>query len=102
LAMIEGAPHSMSAAAREGTVLLEVDREAFARLFKGDDRLAARFQEVVNQELLQALARTNNHLTRLVSQARIRGGRQGRQQAEALERALGGQDCRPADTPVVQ
>ena len=96
LAMIEGAPHSMSAAARENAVLLEIGTAAFARLFKGDDRLAARFQEVVNQELLQALARTNNHLTRLVSQARIRGGRQGRQQAEALERALGGQDCRPA------
>lgn len=96
LAMIEGAPHSMSAAARENAVLLEIGGEAFARLFKGDDRLAARFQEVVNQELLQALSRTNNYLTRLVSQARIRGGRQGKQQAEALERALGGQDCRPA------
>jgi CRP-like cAMP-binding protein len=96
LAMIEGAPHSMSATARESAVLLEIGKASFARLFEGDDRLAARFQEVVNQELLQALARTNNHLTRLVSQARIRGGRQGRQQAEALGRALGGQDCRPA------
>jgi CRP-like cAMP-binding protein len=96
LAMIEGAPHSMSAASRENAVLLEIGRQTFARLFQGDDRLAARFQEVVNQELLQALARTNNHLTRLVSQARIRGGRQGKQQAEALERALGGQECRPA------
>src|SRR5688572_10284255 len=98
LAMIEGAPHSMSAAARENSVLLEIGQDAFARLFKCDDRLAARFQEVVNQELLQALARTNNHLTRLVSQARIRGGRQGRQQAEALGLVLGGQDCRPAGT----
>jgi CRP/FNR family cyclic AMP-dependent transcriptional regulator len=98
LAMIEGAPHSMSAAARESAVLLEIGKDAFARLFKGDDRLAARFQEVVNQELLQALARTNNHLTRLVSQARIRGGRQEARKAEELERVLGGQDCRPAGT----
>ena len=96
LAMIEGAPHSMSAAARENSVLLEIGKDAFTRLFKGDDRLAARFQEVVNQELLQSLARTNNHLTRLVSQARIRGGRQEARKAEELERALGGQDCRPA------
>jgi CRP-like cAMP-binding protein len=96
LAMIERAPHSMSAAARENAVLLEIGEETFARLFRGDDRLAARFQEVVSQELLQALARTNNHLTRLVSQARIRGGRQAARQAEALERALGAQDCRPA------
>jgi CRP-like cAMP-binding protein len=98
LAMIEGAPHSMSAAARENAVLLEIGKDAFARLFKADDRLAARFQEVVNRELLQALARTNNHLTRLVSQARIRGGRQEARKAEELERALGGQDCRPAGT----
>ena len=97
LAMIEGAPHSMSAAARENSVLLEIGKDAFTRLFKGDDRLAARFQEVVNQELLQSLARTNNHLTRLVSQARIRGGRQEARKAEELERALGGQDCRPAE-----
>ena len=97
LAMIEGARHSMSAAARENSVLLEIGQDAFARLFKGDDRLAARFQETVNQELLQALARTNNHLTRLVSQARIRGGRQEARRAEELERALGAQDCRPAE-----
>src|SRR5687767_8483085 len=95
LAMIEGAPHSMSAAARENAVLLEIGKDAFARLFKGDDRIASRFQEVVNQELLQALARTNNHLTRLVSQARIRGGRQEKKQAEELQQALGAQDCRP-------
>ncbi len=96
LAMIEGASHSMSAAARESTVLLEIGKDAFARLFKGDGRLAARFQEVVNQELLQALARTNNHLTRLVSQARIRGGRQEVRKADELQRALGSLDCRTA------
>jgi CRP-like cAMP-binding protein len=99
LAMIENQPHSMSAACRENAVLLEIGAGAFSRLFKSDDRLAARFQEVISQELLQALARTNNHLTRLVSQARIRGGRQERQQAEALQRALGEQDCRPAASP---
>src|SRR6185312_12222546 len=63
LALIEGERHSMSAAARENAVLFEIGADAFARLFRGDDRLAARFQETVNQELLQSLARTNNHLT---------------------------------------
>lgn len=96
LAMIEAQPHSMSAACRENAVLLEIGRPAFSRLFEGDDRLAARFQEVINQELLQALARTNNHLTRLVSQARIRGGRKGSEQAEALQRAIGELECRPS------
>jgi CRP/FNR family transcriptional regulator, cyclic AMP receptor protein len=95
LAIIEGQSHSMSAAAREDSVVLEIGRAAFERLFKGDDRIAARFQEVVNQELLQSLARTNNHLTRLVSQARIRGGGRERRQAEELQRALGGLECRP-------
>jgi CRP-like cAMP-binding protein len=93
LALIEGQPHSMSAAARENTVLLEIGSAAFGRLFRGRDRLAARFQETVNQELLQALSRTNNHLTRLISQARIRGGRQEKQ-VEELQQALGAQDCR--------
>ncbi|HKU69430.1 MAG TPA: cyclic nucleotide-binding domain-containing protein [Burkholderiales bacterium] len=94
LALIEGQPHSMGAAVRENAVLLEIGKPAFDRLFDGDDRLAARFQEAINQELLQALARTNNHLTRLVSQARIRGGRREKQQAEELQQALGTQDCR--------
>jgi CRP/FNR family transcriptional regulator, cyclic AMP receptor protein len=91
LALIEGQRHSMSAAARENTVLLEIGKDAFVRLFQGDDRLAARFREAVNQELLQTLARTNNHLTRLISQARIRGRR-----VEELQQALGAQDCRPS------
>ena len=96
LALIEEQHHSMSAAARENAVLLEIGKPAFTRLFKGEDRLAARFQDAVNQELLQALARTNNHLTRLISQARIRGGRQEKKQAEDLQRALATEDVRPS------
>ncbi len=94
LALIEGQPHSMGATVRENAVLLELSKASFERLIKGDDRLAARFQEGINQELLQALARTNNHLTRLISQARIRGGRQEKKQVEELQQALGAQDCR--------
>lgn len=94
LAMIEGQLHSMGATVRENSVLLEISKAAFDRLFNGDDRLAARFQEAINQELLQALARTNNHLTRLISQARIRGGRQEKKEAEELQQVLGAQDCR--------
>jgi CRP-like cAMP-binding protein len=96
LALIEGQPHSMDATVRESALLLEIGKTAFERLFHGDDRLAARFQEAINQELLQALARTNNNLTRLVSQARIRGGRQEVKQVEELQHALGAQDCRMA------
>ena len=96
LALIEGQSHSMSAVARENSVLLEIGSTAFRRLYDGDDRVSARFQESINQELLQALARTNNHLTRLISQARIRGGHHEEQKAQDLQRALGAQDCRAA------
>jgi CRP-like cAMP-binding protein len=95
-ALIEGRPHSMSAAARERATLLGIGKAAFERLFTGDDRVAARFQRAIAHELLQALARTNNHLTRLISQSRIRGGRKDRKQAEELQHVLATEDCRTA------
>lgn len=95
-ALIEGRPHSMSAVTRERATLLELGKAAFERLHAGQDRLAAKFQGAIAQELLQALARTNNHLTRLISQSRIRGGRKDRKQAEELQHALAVEDCRTA------
>jgi CRP-like cAMP-binding protein len=96
IALIEERPHSKSAAARERATLLEIGKAAFDRLFGGDDRIAAKFQSAINHELLQSLARTNNHLTRLISQSRIRGGRRERKQAEELQQALATEDCRTA------
>lgn len=96
VSLIEGRPHSMSAAARERSVLLEIPKAGFDALSNGRDPAAARFQDAINRELLQALARSNNHLTRLISQARIRGGRQEKKQAEELQRALATEDCRAA------
>lgn len=95
-ALIEGRPHSLSAVARERATLLEIGKAEFDRLFTGTDRVAAKFQGAISHELLQALARTNNHLTRLISQSRIRGGRKDRKQAEELQRALATEDCRTA------
>ena len=97
LALIEGQPHSMSAVARENVTLLELGKAAFDRLFSGNDRVASKFQDAINQELLQALARTNNQLTRLISQSQIRGVRAQRADVEELQRALCTQDCRQAD-----
>jgi len=97
MALAEGHPHSMSAAARERSVLLELGKAAFDVLFAGRNPVAAKFHDAINRELLQALARTNNHLTRLISQARIRGGRQEKKKAEELLRALGAQDVRSKD-----
>jgi CRP-like cAMP-binding protein len=95
-ALIEGRTHSMSAAARERATLLAIGKAAFERLFTGSDRVASRFRGAIAQELLQALARTNNHLTRLISQSRIRGGRKDRKQAEELQHVLATEDCRTA------
>jgi len=93
LALIEGAPHSMSATAREQVTLMEIPRAAFGRYYNNTVQGALRFQQSINQELLQALSRTNNHLTRLISQARIRDHGH---HADELSRALCEQDCRAA------
>jgi len=94
LALIEGKAQSMSAVAREHSMLLEFDSAAFEGLYSGSDRLSSRFQEAVNHELLQRLARTTNHLARLISQARIRDARAKAAEVEELQRALASQDCR--------
>jgi CRP-like cAMP-binding protein len=96
LALIEGQTHSMSAAAREPTVLLELPQPAFDILFAGSDPVSARFQDAINREMLQSLGRASIHLTRLVSQARVRGGRRQIQKADELQRALGEQECHAA------
>jgi CRP-like cAMP-binding protein len=95
LALLEKQAHSMSAAAREGSVLLELPKAAFDALFAGNDSTAGKFQDAINRDLLQSLARTNIHLTRLISQARIRGGRQEKKRADDLQRALSAQDVVP-------
>jgi CRP-like cAMP-binding protein len=96
LALIEGASHSMSATARENVTLMEVPQAVFARYYNGAAQGALKFQQAINQELLQALARTNNHLTRLISQARIRHGHHLNDAVSELGRALCEQDCRTA------
>lgn len=96
LALIEDAAHSMSAAAREHATLMEIPRAAFMHFYNGEARASLKFQQAINQELLQALARTNNHLTRLISQARIRNYHANSAGVHDLHRALCEQDCRTA------
>lgn len=91
MALIEQQPHSMQAHAREQATLLEMSQAAFDTFFHGHDRLSLKLQHVMHCELLQALARTNNHLTQLISSARVRGA-----PVADLELALRAQDCRVA------
>ncbi|MCC7082278.1 MAG: cyclic nucleotide-binding domain-containing protein [Burkholderiales bacterium] len=93
LALIEGRGHSLSAAARENTTLLEIHTREFEALFNGVDMTATKFRDAIDRELLKSFARTNNHLTRLISQAVIRGGKRASSKAEQLQLALAGVDC---------
>lgn len=97
LALVEDRNHSATAVARENTALLELGRAAFMEIHNDHTRLAGRFHDAINRELLQALARTNNHLTRLISQARIRARYGAHTGVEELQRALSVQDCRAAE-----
>lgn len=97
LALIEGRTHLMRALARERTTLLAIAQSEFDALFNGTDLLAIKVQDAVNRELLGAIARTNNHLTRLVSQAHIRGLDGRGASAAGLQRELALIDC--DDTP---
>jgi CRP/FNR family cyclic AMP-dependent transcriptional regulator len=94
MGLIDGVPHGATMAARENSTLLEIAKPEFDRLYHGRERTNTKFRDAINRNLLEALAHTNNHLTRLISQARIREqGASGASDINALERMLGTQDC---------
>jgi CRP-like cAMP-binding protein len=94
MGLIDGVAHSTTMVARENTTLLEIAKAAFDRLYQGRERINAKFRDAINRNLLEALAHTNNHLTRLISQARIREpGARRPAEIDDLARALGTQDC---------
>lgn len=99
LGLIDGEPHSMTALAREQVTLMEIDGAAFRRIYDDHSALASKFHDAINQELLQSLARTNNHLTRLISQACIHNRAPGtgrKVDVEELQRALCSQISAPS------
>jgi CRP-like cAMP-binding protein len=101
MSMLDSESHGWSARACENCVLLEIDRAAFDVLYRGNTATASRLQRALHRSLLQSLKRTNNHLTRLISQARIRRRRdRPAVSVKELESALYGQICHaPANTP---
>jgi CRP-like cAMP-binding protein len=72
MGLIDGVPHTTTMTARENSTLLEIGKPAFEHLYNGCERINSKFRDAINRNLLEALAHTNNHLTRLISQARIR------------------------------
>jgi CRP-like cAMP-binding protein len=95
MSQLDGAAHGASARARENSLLLEVEHPAFDALYRAGDATSARIQRAIQASLLQSLRRTNIQLSRLISQARIRGRRHA-VPVEDLQSALYGQLCHAA------
>ena len=86
--LLERRVHGSTARARENALLLEIPRKAFGALYFGAGSASTKLHRAIQRSLLNSLAQTNRHLTRLISLARLRGaGKQG----DSLESALSGQ-----------
>jgi CRP/FNR family cyclic AMP-dependent transcriptional regulator len=88
MSVLERGMHGSDAVVREAAVLLEIPREAFEALYFGTSAASTRLHRVIQRSLLASLGQTNRHLTRLISQARLRGAAG---EGDALEKAYGGQ-----------
>ena len=72
--------------AREACCLLELPRTVFMDIYNGSSGATVSLQHAIHRSLMRSIARTNTHLTRLISHARLRDGK-----AADLEAALHGQ-----------
>ena len=92
MSALEMGAHGSDAVVREDALLLEIPREAFEKLYFGAGPASTKLHRVIQKSLLFSLGQTNRHLTRLISQARLRGaGREG----DELEKAYSGQVFTP-------
>jgi CRP/FNR family cyclic AMP-dependent transcriptional regulator len=88
MSALERGNHGSDAVVREHALLLEIPRETFEKIYFGSSPASTKLHRVIQKSLLASLGQTNRHLTRLISQARLRGAdREG----EKLEKAYGGQ-----------
>ena len=92
MSQLDATIRGADARARESSVLLEIGRAEFDALYGAGDATSARIQRAIHRALLQALKHTNNQLTRLISQGRIRSHRVSVPVKE-LQAALYGQLC---------
>ena len=88
MSALEKSVHGSDAIVREDALLLEIPAPAFEKLYFGSSPASTKLHRVIQKSLLSSLGQTNRHLTRLISQARLRGAdREGNE----LEKAYGGQ-----------
>jgi CRP-like cAMP-binding protein len=88
LAALERRPHWASARIRESACLVELAAAGLLAHYEGATGTSISLQRAIHRSLLQALARTNAQLIRLISHARLNAARG---EAEDLEKALHGQ-----------
>jgi CRP-like cAMP-binding protein len=88
MSALEQSVHGSDAVVREQALLLEIPREAFEKLYFGNSSASTKLHRVIQKSLLSSLGQTNRHLTRLISQARLRGAEK---EGNELEKAYSGQ-----------
>ena len=88
LAVLERRAHWVSARVRESACLMELAAPQLLRHYEATTGAGVSLRRAIHRSLLQALARTNTQLIRLISHARLNAERG---EAEALEKALHGQ-----------
>ena len=86
--LLERRAHGSTARTRENALILEIPRRAFETLYFGAGSASTKLHRAIQRSLLNSLAQTNRHLTRLISLARLRGAEK---QGDSLESALSGQ-----------
>jgi len=88
MSLLEKTPHGSDAIVREDALLLEIPAKQFGALYFGNSPAATKLQRAIQKSLLLSLGQTNRHLTRLISQAKLRGADK---EGKELEKAYSGQ-----------
>jgi len=88
MSALEKSAHGSDAVVREQAVLLEIPAKAFEAIYFGASAASTKLHRVIQKSLLSSLGQTNRHLTRLISQARLRGAKR---EGVELEKAYSGQ-----------
>ena len=73
MSALEKGVHGADAVVREQAVLLEIPGRDFDKLYFGSSPASTKLHRVIQRSLLSSLGQTNRHLSRLISQARLRG-----------------------------
>ena len=88
MSALEKGAHGSDAIVREDALILEIPAKQFEALYFGNSPASTKLHRVIQKALLTSLGQTNRHLTRLISQAKLRGAEK---EGIELEKAYGGQ-----------